>query len=54
MAALDELKPTPRQSPRVGRIEAAGDDEGDDDGDDDDDDDTTMREMVARHPQGIP
>ena len=40
MAALDELfKPTPRQSPRVGRIEAAGDGEGDDDGDDDDDDD---------------
>ena len=53
MAALDELKPTPRQNSRVGRIEAAGDDEVDDDGDDDDDD-TTMREMVARHPQGIP
>ena len=37
MAALDELKPTPRQSPRVGRIEANDDDDEDDDGDDDDD-----------------
>ena len=37
MAALDELKPTPRQSRRVGRIAIGAGDE--DDGDEDEDDD---------------
>jgi len=39
MAALDELKPPPRQSPRVGRIAIGTGDEDDGDDDEVEDDD---------------